>query len=187
MLFQMRRDREGRMQLPYVSDAIRDMYELEPDDVRESAAALWRRIEPEDLRNGQSMVESSARLLQAWNFDYRVRLPRQGVVWRRTVAKPELLPDGSILWHGFCSDITQERRAAEERATLENQLMQSQKMDALGQLTGGIAHDFNNMLSSILGYAQLALDRFAGPTELKLSQYLSQILQAGDQIGRAHV
>jgi PAS domain S-box-containing protein len=56
-------------------------------------------------------------------------------------------------------DITERKRAEEEKARLETQLQQAQKMESVGRLAGGVAHDFNNMLGVILGHAELALER----------------------------
>jgi PAS domain S-box-containing protein len=58
---------------------------------------------------------------------------------------------------GTVRDVTEELRAAEERAQLEAQMQQAQKLESLGVLAGGIAHDFNNLLVGILGNASLAL------------------------------
>jgi two-component system cell cycle sensor histidine kinase/response regulator CckA len=58
---------------------------------------------------------------------------------------------------GAILDITDRKRAAEENAALQNQLRQSQKVEAIGQLAGGIAHDFNNLLTIIQGNSQLSL------------------------------
>jgi PAS domain S-box-containing protein len=76
---------------------------------------------------------------------------------------------------GMARDITAQRRGEEERAALEAQLRQAQRMEAIGHLTGGIAHDFNNLLASIMGYVTLAAERAAG-ADPKLAHYLEQSL-----------
>jgi PAS domain S-box-containing protein len=59
---------------------------------------------------------------------------------------------------GIITDITERKRAEEEKLNLERQVQQAQKLESLGVLAGGIAHDFNNLLMVVLGHAELALN-----------------------------
>ncbi len=83
---------------------------------------------------------------------------------------------------GIFWDITDHKQAEIEQFRLQRELQQSQKMEALGQLTGGIAHDFNNILGIILGYTELALNRCVHDGQDKLAGYLRHVEKAG---GRA--
>ena len=77
---------------------------------------------------------------------------------------------------GISRDVTERKRVEAERQRLQHQLLHSQKMESIGRLAGGVAHDFNNMLSVILGYAEIALDKV--PADSSLHADLTEIANA---------
>ncbi|OPX99262.1 MAG: Blue-light-activated protein [Syntrophorhabdus sp. PtaB.Bin047] len=79
----------------------------------------------------------------------------------------------------FAHDISERKRADEERERLQAQLLQSQKMEAIGQLAGGVAHDFNNILTAVIGYGNLL--EMEMEEEDPLRAYVEEILASSEK------
>ena len=106
-------------------------------------------LHPEDRERVMSHVVQTNATHNLFEDEYRLLHKDGHYVWVRDHSAIVEDADGKLFARGFLLDITQQKR-------LEEQLLQAQKMDALGQFAGGIAHDFNNLLTGISGYADLA-------------------------------
>jgi two-component system, cell cycle sensor histidine kinase and response regulator CckA len=84
---------------------------------------------------------------------------------------------GGVFLHSIIHDITARKQSEEQNRTLQDQLIQAQKMESIGRLAGGVAHDFNNMLALIIGHAEMALERVDAAEPLHAD--LTEILAAG--------
>ncbi|HOP40764.1 MAG TPA: ATP-binding protein, partial [Geobacteraceae bacterium] len=97
-----------------------------------------------------------------------------------TLKTPFYDAEGTILGLiGISRDITLQKRHDEEKKTLESQLHQAQKMEAIGQLAGGIAHDFNNILTAIIGYSEIISMKLEKTSPL--GKHLEQVLVAAER------
>jgi len=86
-------------------------------------------------------------------------------------------PESGGMFFVFIRDITEHKKAEEDKKKMEVKLQQAYKMEAIGTLAGGIAHDFNNLLGTILGYTDLAKDDVGSDSHI--SRYLEKALYAG--------
>ncbi len=165
-VYQFRLHPDGRTSMPFASQGIHTLFGISPDEVLDDAGKVFALAHPDDLSSFMESIFESAKHMAPWNHEFRFLIDGK-VKWLAGNAAPELEPDGSILWHGFVNDITERVKAEAARISLESQLRESQKMEAIGTLAGGIAHDFNNALAAILGNAEMAQNAASGDDLLK--------------------
>jgi len=131
-----------------------------------------------NTRNGPETHSLCAELRHEGRvFGYIIVAVRRGLIVddeeRRLFT--EIAGDLAYALHGLHTD-TAHKKANIERISLEKQLIQAQKMESVGRLAGGVAHDYNNMLSVIMGYTELAIEKT--PPSTPLRNDLNEILAA---------
>jgi two-component system cell cycle sensor histidine kinase/response regulator CckA len=140
------------------SDEFYRLLGLSPNEFPPTFEVLFSVIHPDDRHLMQSWVDASAAGEKPEEFDFRINLPDGTIRFIRGQGESVFDVNNKLVhMAGTAHDITHYKIAEEEKAKLESQLQQAQKMESVGRLAGGVAHDFNNMLGVILGHAELAL------------------------------
>jgi PAS domain S-box-containing protein len=118
-------------------------------------------------------VNASDRLRLTTEIERRRVITASEVLWRRHDGTPIRVRIASRRIHEGCESFVED---VTEREQLEEELRQSQKLEAIGKLAGGIAHDFNNALTVILGYADMLVHQLG--TELPIGRDLDEMRKA---------
>ena len=172
------KDHHGRY--IYVNSACRKMWQRLPQEViGRNDDEIWPEAMARPLCQNDAQVIGSDEIFTAVN-----RLTVGSEERYHLMTKFVVDSSGQRMLGGVTVDITDKVRAEEENARLEEQLIQSQKMEAIGTLAGGIAHDFNNILAAILGYVELAQMDLnpSSPVQYELTQVLKATHRARDLV-----
>ncbi len=169
------KDRDGHF--TFINRAFENFLQMKIQDV---VGKKTGEIFPKDIAD--EMVANDRAVLAAGHAlrSEETATHDDGLHTYNTVKFP-LFDDGGDIYAvcGVSTDITERIESEEALAKLQYQLHQTQKMDALGNLTGGIAHDYNNMLGVVLGYADLLKNALSD--QPALAKYAHEIIRAGER------
>ena len=150
LTYQARRRPDGTSHITYVNDRAVDMLECTPEELMADVRRLYGRLHPDDVKPTLASIEASARDLTLWSHAYRVVLPRQGERWHQVDAAPSREPDGSVIWHGYTTDIT-EARLAQQRVERQQRMLDAvRQAQALFIEAEDKRHAFDGLLDTFL-------------------------------------
>ncbi|MBU4316327.1 MAG: PAS domain S-box protein [Proteobacteria bacterium] len=172
-----------RMVLPdghyeYVSPASLDIFGYTPDEFYESPVLIQNIIHPDWTGYFQEQWANLQNGLMPPVYEYQAIHKSGEIRWihqRNVLVKNDRGEPLAI--EGIVTDVSQAKRAGEEKVKLEADLKQAHKMEALGTLAGGIAHDFNNILAAIIGFSELA--REDSPESSRVREEIEEVIRAG--------
>ncbi|MEW6417052.1 MAG: PAS domain S-box protein [Nitrospirota bacterium] len=165
--------REGRAISTYHSIGCFPITGYYPDDY-EAEPYLWHSmIYPDDRIKVEESIKKVLSGHKVDPLEHRI-IHRDGrVVWVRNTIVPHCNEEGQLVqYDGLIEDIT-------ERKKLETQLIQAQKMEAVGTLAGGIAHDFNNILTAIISYLNILLMKMGEDDPLRT--YVNKTIDSSEK------
>nr|WP_320192174.1 ATP-binding protein [uncultured Desulfobacter sp.] len=128
-----------------------------PQDLTQSISNIGEQlyVTPERREEFIKQIRTQKEVI---NFHTEFRTADGQTVWLAFYSRPVHDDNGELEYiEGMALNISEQKKAEEERKKLEAQLIHSQKLESVGRLAGGVAHDFNNMLSIISGYSDMML------------------------------
>ncbi|MCF4965741.1 trifunctional serine/threonine-protein kinase/ATP-binding protein/sensor histidine kinase [Nostoc sp. CMAA1605] len=152
---------DGSVSMPYMSSDCYDLYEITAEQAIANVQIILDMGHPEDVESYHQSVANSAQTLTPWLWEGRIITPSGIIKWIHGEARIERLVDGTLVWDGLLLDISERKQAELALQQAQLQIVQSEKMSALGNLVAGVAHEMNNPLGFIAASLKQAKPTFA--------------------------
>jgi signal transduction histidine kinase/ActR/RegA family two-component response regulator len=159
---------------------LKDIYRVSPESVRDDASAVFSVVHPDDLQAHLASIAASARDLAPWHNEYRLKFGDEAPFWLMGSALPQREADGSVLWHGFITDITERKHSeveleqyrlhleelVEERtmALSASKEMAEAASQAKSTFLANMSHELRTPMNAIIGMSNMVLRHTEDPT-----------------------
>ncbi|MEG4571435.1 AAA family ATPase [Microcoleus sp. N3A4] len=171
VVFQYQMTPDGVASLTYISAHCYSLYEITPEQAAANVYFLTQMVHPEDLASYEQSTSHLVQTISSWHWEGRIITPSGIVKWIHGESRIEQRADGSLVWDGLFLDISDRKQAELALQQSQLQIIQSEKMSALGNLVAGVAHEMNNPLGFIAASLEQTKPSVADLTEhLKLYQ-----------------
>ena len=132
VILSLRMDPKGRFSMPFASASLGEVFPLSPQEVATDCSRALALIHPDDIDQFRAGIARSAQTMTPWHDRFRVCNPRLGIIWVEGRSVPAREPDGSILWHGYLHDVTQQKLAVDAVRVSEERLRQATEATRMG-------------------------------------------------------
>ncbi len=181
MDFQYVQRYDGTLQVLYVSGAIRELYEYEPEEYMSRRDLVTRVVHPDDWARYYNALIEAAKKWQPCSVEFRAITKSGNLRWVRSVARPRRLGNGDVLWNGVVIDITGRRQTEEESHT--DKATRELDNHAETEFLANMSHELRTPLNAVIGFSEIIRSQLFGPVgSSKYVEYANNIYEAGGHL-----
>lgn len=163
LVYVFRWTQDGRMKFDFLSRAAKTITGYPAELLVKDFSIAWALVLPEDAKALEASLLQARRSGSRWEHEFRIRTPDGALKWISGLSVPEKNPEDNVIrWVGTLTDITENKRAEEKQNTLQARLINTQKMELIGQLAAGMAHEINTPVQFVGDNLQFLKDTFGG-------------------------
>ena len=183
VVYQIVLKKDGSYTFPYVSEGIREMLGIAPEEIMENSSKLFSMVHSKDIDRVKLAIAESVRTMNAWEKEFRVKTKEGKIRDVYGISTPHLIQNehSSILWNGVILDITD--RKHKEEALIK--LKQFEEMDKIkDEFFSSAAHDILNPLTPVKSQSEFLLRNYFGELNEQQKKSVEMILKNTNRIIR---